>query len=67
MTFNEIVENGALMDDCKPKAIHSFLMLAYELGKEPTLEQFEKATGLKKSSYYRVRKQYRELQENPLF
>lgn len=67
MTFKELAENGAMMDDCKPKAIHGFLMLTYELGKEPTLEQFEKATGLKKSSYYRVRKQYRELQENPLF
>lgn len=69
MTFNEMAENGFMMDEiaCKPKAIHSFLMLAHELGKEPTLEQFEKATGLKKSSYYRVRKQYRELKENPLF
>lgn len=67
MTFKEMAENGYFADTCKPKALHSFFILAHELGEEPTLEQFEKATGLKKSSYYRVRKQYREIKENPLF
>ena len=57
MTWQELAKNEFAY---KPKAIHGFLMLVNELGEEPTLEQFEKATGLKKSSYYRVRKEYRE-------
>jgi len=60
MTWQELARNEFAY---KPKAIHGFLMLVNELGEEPTLEQFEKATGLKKSSYYRVRKEYRESQK----
>lgn len=60
MTWQELARNEFAY---KPKAIHGFLMLVNKLGEEPTLEQFEKATGLKKSSYYRVRKEYRESQK----
>lgn len=62
MTWQELAANEFLVDEikCRPKAIHGFLMLVNELGEEPTLKQFEEATGLKKSSYYRVRKEYRE-------
>lgn len=63
MTWQELAQNEFAMNEIayRPKAMHCFLMLVNELGEEPTLKQFEEATGLKKSSYYRVRKEYREM------
>lgn len=64
MTWQELAQNEFAMNEIayRPKAFHGFLMLVNELGEEPTLKQFKEATGLEKSSYYRVRKEYRELQ-----
>lgn len=41
------------------KADDLFYDICKELGREPTLQEFMDITKLQKSSYYRVRKQYR--------
>lgn len=45
------------------KADDLFYDICKELGREPTLKEFMESTNLQKSSYYRIRKQYREMKE----
>lgn len=51
------------MSEFKHKtAKNLFYDICKELGREPSLKEFMETTNLQKSSYYRVRKEYRENQ-----